>query len=147
RLRGARLSASAAMSGIVASFALAAAMAIMVSSFRESVDHWLGVVLPADAYGRVVSGALHAAIDPALQRRIASSPGVERAEFHRAIELSLQANRPPVTLLVRPIDAEHPGDRLAILGSALRAPPATVPIYVSEAMVDLYAMEPGKTVR
>lgn len=147
RLRGAQHSASAAISGIVASYALAVSMAVMVTSFRTSVDHWLDIVLPADAYVRIASGALMGAIDPALQRRIADSHGVTQVEFLRTIEWNLRPERPPVTLMIRPIDAAQPGNRLAILGAVHRAPSGSTPIYVSEAMVDLYGLEPGKTAR
>ncbi|HEY0877663.1 MAG TPA: FtsX-like permease family protein [Zeimonas sp.] len=146
RLRGAPRSASAAMSAIVASFALAAAMVIMVTSFRESVAHWLDEVLPADAYGRVASGAAEGALDRALQKRIASAPGVARAEFLRTVEWNLDAQRPPVTLLVRPIDANDPSSRLAIVGATRAAPEGTTAVYVSEAMVDLYGFAPGTIV-
>lgn len=146
RLAGAPGSASAAMSGIVASFALAAAMAIMVSSFRDSVDRWLEVVLPADVYARIASGAANAAIDPALQRRLAAAPGVARAEFSRTLELSFDAARPPVALIARPIDPAQPQSRLPLTGGLRTPPPGSVPIYVSEAVVDLYGFAPGDRV-
>jgi|GEM_PF-6751611 len=48
----------AALAGVVASFALVCSMAIMVHSFRVSVNDWLEQILPADIYLRVpVSGA------------------------------------------------------------------------------------------
>jgi hypothetical protein len=55
--------ASVGAAGIVASFALMVAMATMVSSFRHSVDDWLGRVLPADIYvraGATAGGSLGA---------------------------------------------------------------------------------------
>ena len=55
RIRGAPQSAGVALSGVVASFALASAMTIMVDSFRHSVADWLDTVLPADLYGRAGS--------------------------------------------------------------------------------------------
>lgn len=145
RLIGAPRGASAAMSGIVASFALAAAMAIMVTSFRHSVESWLDTVLPADAYGRVTSGASDGAIDRSLQRRIASTHGVARAEFQRVVEWNVAPQRPPVALLVRPIDARDPSSRLALVDAPRVAPDGTVAVYVSEAMVDLHGFTPGAT--
>jgi len=146
RLRGAPASASAAMSGIVASVALAGAMAIMVSSFRDSVDRWLGAVLPADAYARIASGAATAAIDPALRERFAHAPGVARAEFSRSLELTLDPSRPPLALIARPIDPRRPQRRLAITGEVLAPPPGAVPIYVSEAAADLYGWTAGSRI-
>src|SRR5205814_5892960 len=52
QLRGAPGQAAVSLAAIVASFSLMAAMAIMVASFRQSVDHWLDRVLPADLYFR-----------------------------------------------------------------------------------------------
>ncbi len=146
RLRGAPSSASAAMAGIVAAFALACAMAIMVTSFRDSVRDWLGTMLPADAYLRVAGGTATGSLDAAQQRRIASTPGVSHVEFLRVVEWNLDARRPAVALLVRPLDASDPSSRLAITGRIERAPPGTVAVYVSEAMVDLYGFTIGSTI-
>ena len=146
RLRGAPASASAAMSGIVASVALAGAMAIMVSSFRDSVDRWLGAVLPADAYARIASGAATGAIDPALRERLAHAPGVARAEFSRSLALTLDPSRPPLVVVARPIDPRHPQRRLAITGEVRAAPPGALPVYASEAAADLYGWAPGSLV-
>ena len=143
RLAGAPGAAAVAMSGIVASFALAGAMAIMVASFRDSVDHWLDAMLPAQAYGRIVGGAADGAIDASLRRRLASVPGMARIEYLRALELTLDPARPAVALLARSLDARAPQQRLPLTDAPLAAPPGTVPVYVSEAMVDLYGLQPG----
>ncbi len=146
RLHGAARSAAAAMSAVVASVALAAAMAIMVTSFRDSVANWLDTVLPADAYGRAAGGVAAGPIDHALQRRIASTPGVQRAEFLRIVDWNLDAQRPPVTVLVRPIDAQDPSSRVPIVGDLRPAPRGAVAVYVSEAMVDVYGFRPGSVI-
>ena len=147
RLAQAPGQATGVMAGVVASFALTVAMIIMVASFRLAVGDWLTVVLPADLYGRVPVGAAHGAISPALQERIAALPGVTRAEFARAIDLSLDAGRPTVVLLARSIDPATPQARLPLTGPALTVAPNAVPIYVSEAMVDLYGYAIGSAVR
>ncbi|MEZ5605131.1 MAG: hypothetical protein R3E41_13255 [Burkholderiaceae bacterium] len=115
----------AAMLGIVASaVALASAMAIMVSSFRDSVDRWLAVVLPADAYVRIASGAASAAIDPAPGNSFARAPGVARAEFSRNLELTLDTSRPPLVLIARPLDPQHPSGGWRSPASCTRRRPA-----------------------
>ena len=60
RARRVRASAAVAVSGVVASLSLAVALTVMVASFRDSVTHWLDVVLPADLYMRTAlpSGAV-----------------------------------------------------------------------------------------
>ena len=45
--------ASISLASIVASVSLMVSMAIMVTSFRQSLDDWLGHVLPASLYARV----------------------------------------------------------------------------------------------
>ncbi len=146
RINGAPASAAAALSGVVASVALASAMAIMVHSFRDSVQHWLDTVLPADVYGRAPPGAAEGALTPELQQQLASMPGVVRAEFIRAVDLVLDPSRPAVVLLARGLDPARIARQLPVTGEVLAAPPGTVPIYVSEAMVDLYGFAPGKRV-
>jgi putative ABC transport system permease protein len=105
RLAAARLSAApghavVAAAGVLTSVALAVAMAIMVASFRDSVDQWLGQILPADLYVRAgrASGSGH--LDEALQARIAALPGVGRVDFIRHDTLRLRPaargpDRPP----------------------------------------------------
>lgn len=146
RLAGAPGAAAVAMSGIVASFALAGAMAIMVASFRDSVDHWLDAVLPAAAYGRITAGSADGAIDASLRERLAATPGVARIELLRTRELTLDPARPAVVLLARSLDARAPQQRLPLTGAVHAAPAGTVPVYVSEAMVDLYGMKPGQRI-
>ena len=52
QLQGAPGQAAVSLAAIVASFSLMVAMAIMVASFRVSLDSWLDRVLPADLYLR-----------------------------------------------------------------------------------------------
>ena len=139
--------AAGVIAGVVASFALTVAMVIMVASFRLAVADWLHAVLPADLYGRVPAGAAQGAITPDLQARIGTLPGITRAEFSRALELSLDPARPTVLLLAREVDPAAPQSRLPLTGPALPVPAGMVPIYVSEGMVDLYGFAPGKSVR
>jgi putative ABC transport system permease protein len=133
---------AAALAGVVASFALSSAMAIMVSSFRISVADWLDAVLPADLYARAPAAA-GAPLDDALQRAIAATPGVARAEFLRTVELTLDPERPAVALLIRDIDPATPQRQLPLTGEALVAPPGAIPVWVSEPMLDRYRIRPG----
>ena len=116
RINGAPASAAAALSGVVASVALASAMAIMVHSFRDSVQHWLDTVLPADIYGRAPPGAAEGALTPQVQRRLASIPGVVRADFIRAVDLVLDPSRPAVVLLARGLEPERIARSVAARG-------------------------------
>ena len=133
---------AAGLAGVVASFALSSAMAIMVSSFRVSVADWLDAVLPADVYARVPSAG-GAPLDDALQRAIADTPGIVRAEFLRVVDLALDDARPPVALLIRDLDPAHPQHRLPLTGAALVPPAGAIAVWVSEPMLDRYRLSPG----
>ncbi len=146
RVRHTPASAAAALAGVVASFALASSMAIMVHSFRVSVDNWLDAVLPADLYTRTASGAANAGLTPELRAQLAGAPGVARLEFLRALTLTLDPTRPGILLLARSLDAQAPQRTVPVTGAVLAPPPGTVPIYVSEAMVDLYDFRLGREV-
>ena len=93
QLRNAPGQATVSLAAIVASVALMVSMAIMVASFRHSLDEWLQRVLPADAYVRPGLGADSAFLSPIDQERIASIRGVERIEYSRAQSLLLDPAR------------------------------------------------------
>ena len=149
RLANAPNQASIALGGVLSSFALMVAMAIMVSSFRVSVDDWLRHLLPADLYLRSASAGDAGALGPDAQRRIGAVPGVLRADFQRVTQLTLDPAQPSVALIARPIDAADPGRMLPLTGDtvdATRLPAGSRPVWVSEAMVDLYGYRRGATV-
>lgn len=144
RARRVRESAAVAVSGVVASLSLAVALTVMVASFRDSVSHWLDVVLPADLYVRTaISSAASdtAFFTPEFVQAAAQLQGVRRVTAQRTRSLLLDPALPPVALLARPID--DPATSLPLVGAALNAPPGQVPVYVSEAIVDLYGARPG----
>ena len=136
---------AAALAAVVASFALATAMAVMVGSFRDSVDRWLGTVLPADLYLRAGSDGAGGGLNAALQQRLQAVPGLARVEFMRTRSINLEAARPPVVLIARPLDPHDPARHLPVTGAVLPAAAGLPAIYVSEAMVDLYRLTPGRT--
>jgi putative ABC transport system permease protein len=147
QLRAAPGQVAVSLATIVASVSLMVSMAIMVSSFRHSLDDWLERVLPADIYLRASAGGDTAYLPPDVQARIASLPGVRRAEFLREAQLLLDPARPRVALLVRPVNPTDFGRRLPQVGESVTvAAGAPPPIWVSEAIVDLYGMRPGAEV-
>ena len=147
QLRAAPGQVAVSLATIVASVSLMVSMAIMVSSFRHSLDDWLERVLPADIYVRASAGGDTAYLPPDVQARIAALPGVRRAEFLREAQLLLDPARPRVTLLVRPVNPADFGGRLPQVGESVTvAAGAPPPIWVSEAIVDLYGMRPGAEV-
>lgn len=145
QLRGASGQASVSLAAIVASVALFVSMAIMVASFRQSLDDWLSRVLPAEVYVRPGSFADSAFFSDADQQRIAALDGVQRVEFSRADSVLIDTARPRVTLLARTLD--DPLRRLPLEGGvhlpAAGDPPA---VWVTEVMRDLYGFSPGQRV-
>ena len=149
RLAAAPGQAGIALAGIVASFALMVAMAIMVGSFRDSVSDWLDRVLAAPLYARMPLGATDF-IPPDAMARIARHPDVERVEWMRLQQIDLDPRRPSVTLMARDLSPADPGARIPLTGQPLAAaelPAGTTPVWISEAMTDLYGWRLGDTVR
>lgn len=144
-----RDTAAVALSGVVASLALSVALTVMVASFRDSVSAWLDSVLPAPLYVRAAgSGPADSRfLDPALVRAVQALPGVARADALRATPVQLDALKPPITLVAR--DLPPPGSAeplpLPLVGQALaQADAGAIPVWVSEAMVDLYGAQVGQ---
>ena len=140
-VQGAPAQAAIALCGIVASTALMIAMATMVTSFRGAVDSWLGQVLSADLYLRADGGDF----DQATQRRIAAVPGVARVAFSRQLPLTIVPDRPPVTLIARPVRGDA-GDPLLVLLDKAPVPRGATPAWVSEPAARLYGWSPGRDV-
>jgi putative ABC transport system permease protein len=130
------------LAAVVASVALMTAMAIMVASFRQSLDAWLGAMLPADLYVR--TGGDTGFLSPEDQRAIAGLGGVARAEFMRVTAVSLDPARPRVVVLARDVDVANAGARLALVGAAVTpdadAPP---PAWINEAVADTRRLRAG----
>jgi putative ABC transport system permease protein len=147
RLANAPGQASIALGGVLASFSLMVAMGIMVASFRVSVDEWILHILPADLYVRTATGGSTGAFGPDEQRLLAAVPGVARVALLRTRPLSLDPARPDITLIARDIDAADPGRLLVLVGETVPLPPGARPVWISEAMSDLYRLAPGQTLQ
>jgi len=151
RLWGAANQTHLALCGVVASTSLVMSMGIMIHSFRTSVDTWLEQVVTADLSVRLVgaTGAAGVGFDPAQQAAMARLPGVARVSFQKAVPIRLDGStqqRPPVTLLVRAIDRDAPLSTLPLVSSVREIPESSVPVWVSEAMLDLHGWRLGQRV-
>jgi putative ABC transport system permease protein len=161
RARRVRETAAVAVSGVVAALALAVALTVMVASFRTSVMQWLDTVLPADLYLRTAEGGATGDtvfLDPSLVVAAARVPGVAAVSTQRVRSITLDPARPALALIARPL--EDASRQLPLVGDPVpppspspspsptpRAAPAAspwIPIYVSEAVVDLYGARPGQ---
>ncbi len=131
-----------AAAGVLTSVALAVSMAIMVASFRESVDEWLTQLLPADIYLRAGRSQSSAYIDEAMQKKIAAVPGIKSVQFTRHEQLRLAPGAAPVALIARSVSAT--GAELPLVSQVAAG---TGPkLWISEAMADHYGWHSGQRV-
>lgn len=144
-----RQEATVAVAGVVASLSLAVALTVMVTSFRDSVSVWLDQVLPADVYARTATRSIAsdgAYLPEALVQAAAALPGVARLEATRLRTLRLSPERPPVTLIARPLS--DPAQRLPLVSrSTAPLPAGVIGVWVSEAVVALYGAGVGQRLR
>ena len=143
RLANASGQAGIALGGVLSSFSLMVAMAIMVSSFRVSLDDWLLQILPADLYAGSASGGNTALLGLPEQQQLRALPGVARVDFLRIRGVSLAPERPPVMLMARNIEPANAEKILAMAGPTLPVPAGRRPVWVSEPMSDLYGVTAG----
>src|SRR6202165_1817703 len=141
QLRGAPGQAAVSLAAIVASFSLMAAMAIMVASFRQSVDDWLNRVLPAELYFRTSHAGDTGYLEPGFDERVRALPRVARADFLRSGRIILDPSRPPLVLIAR----DRAEKAFPKVGPQYTSHDAPV-IWVSEAVTDLYGFAPGMKV-
>jgi putative ABC transport system permease protein len=146
QLRGAPHLATIGAAGVLAAVSLAAAMAIMVGSFRTSVDAWLGQVLPADLYLRASRAGESGFLDATALAAIRATPGVARIDPLRHQSLLLDPALPPVALIARPLHGDGMSSPLPLL-SRIDTAPDTTAVLASEAMLDLHGWRLGQTVR
>jgi putative ABC transport system permease protein len=136
------------LAAIVASFSLMVAMAIMVASFRTSVNDWLDTLLPADLYLRSTHAGETAFLEPRFEERVRRLPQVARAEFVRSVRMTLDPALPAVALLARDVPDTGLERSLPLVGASYaRQEGDPPPAWVSEAVAQLYGFVPGKRVQ
>ncbi len=141
--------ASIALSGVLVSFSLMVAMAIMVLSFRISVSDWLEHVLPADFYVRAADSGVAGGFERDEQKAINELSEFLRVDFLRYQQLVLDPERPEITLIARHVDMSDVRKTLPIVGEIIASDQWSGnerPVWVSEAMVDLYGYTVGKQI-
>ena len=131
---------AASIAGVVVSASLAVAMAIMVFSFRQSLEDWLQGVVGADLYVRAGAGET-AYFPPDVVAAVGRVPGVAGVEPLRYDRITT-AEGHLATIVARPID-----ERIL---AGFQASPATLPtaggeppVWISEAAADLHGWRAG----
>ncbi len=143
-LRGTARYATLSVSAIVVSFSLMVAMAIMVMSFRSSLDAWTQRILPADLYVRAGYVGQSAHLGETEVAALRSVPGVARLEVGRFAEANLPGNLGTAVLIARDLDAAQ-AHRVLWLEQQIEGPmpPGAVPVWLSEAAADLLELPMG----
>jgi putative ABC transport system permease protein len=137
---------AASIAGIVVSASVCVAMAIMVFSFRVSLQDWLEGVVGADLYARSSATFDGSFFSEAEQRSIGGLAQVASIEPLRYDRLALGEKAPPLSLVARPVNArilsgfqaEPPG---------MPAPGDAIVVWISEAARDLHGWRPGMSVQ
>jgi putative ABC transport system permease protein len=146
QLRGTARRSTVSIAAVLVSFSLMVAMAIMVYSFRLSLDAWMQRILYADLYVRAGGSGLTSYLDADAQRVLAGLPGVRGVDFVRFQDVSMPGGGLPLTVIARPIDAQSAPDILPLRRhDATPAPAGTVPGWISEAAHDLRGLDVGST--
>ena len=140
RLARARLAAApgqtvVAGAGVVASVALAVSMAIMVSSFRDSLDDWLTQMLPADLYLRAAAAGTSGYLEPEWVKRVSLLPGVTAVRPVRFETLRIGAGGEAIALISRPVTARA-GLPLVVGTTAPEGRGTDPAAWISEAAAD-----------
>lgn len=147
--------ATLSVSAILVSFSLMVSMAIMVTSFRTSLDEWTQRILPADVYVRLGYVGQSAHLDARTVQRLGQLPGVAHFETGRFARAQIALNKTPVTMIARSEDHVSIASTLWVIESApsQHAPTPTLPrvrgrasrgpAWVSEAAADLFGIRAG----
>jgi putative ABC transport system permease protein len=144
QLRGTARRATVSIAAVLVSFSLMVAMAIMVFSFRMSLEAWMQRILPADLYVRAGSAATGAYLDADAQRAITALPEIARVDFIKFQDVLLPGERLPLTIIARPIDESTADKVLPIRRAATgTAPAGRIPVWASEAALDLRGFDVG----
>jgi putative ABC transport system permease protein len=144
QLRGTARRSTVSIAAVLVSFSLMVAMAIMVYSFRNSLDDWMQRILPADLYVRAGSSGLTSFLDDDAQAVVRDVEGVARADFVRFQDVALPGPGLPLAIIARPVDESSAAGILPIRRRDPQpAPDGTVPVWASEAALDLRGFDVG----
>ena len=137
---------TASVAGIVVSASLCVAMAILVSSFRVTLEQWLAGVVGADLYARAATSGDGSYFSDEDQRAVARLPEVASVAPLRYDRLVLGERDAPLSLIARPIDARVLAGFQAE-PRTLPPPGALPPVWISEAARDLRRWNTGDAIR
>ena len=147
QLRAAPGQAMVSLASVVAAVSLATSVAIMVVSFRTSLENWLEHILPGEMFVRTSGQGDTAYLSPQMQILISGVSGVRRVEYLAGQRIRLEPAHPPVTLLARDVDPDDPGRVLSLVSEVVKPRQGQAPpVWISEIVADVYGYRPGDVV-
>jgi putative ABC transport system permease protein len=138
--------ATLSVSSIIVSFSLMVSMAIMVTSFRTSLDHWTQRLLPADLYVRVGYVGQSSHLDEASVAAMKALPGVGRVEASRFARAQPVGADSSITLIARTLDPDHIEDVLWMTSTRPQHGTMLPNVWVNEAAADRYGWRSGEEI-
>lgn len=145
-LRGTARQATLSLSAIVVSFTLMVAMAIMVTSFRGSLDAWTQRLLPADIYLRAGYIGQSAHFSPDNFNQLRSIEGVSKVEASRFAQATGWDGQLSFVVIARDIDPSE-AERVLWMERSTSADiaPGAVPVWLSQPAADALGLNPGES--
>jgi putative ABC transport system permease protein len=120
------------------------AMAVMVHSFRESLDAWTQKLLPADVYVRAGYVAQSSSLDARTVQRLRALPGVARSAVSRFAEARVAGVRRPFALIAISNDDRTIETSRWMIASFQGKQPAALPVWISEVAAEQTGRKPGE---
>ena len=139
-----------AVAALAVAVASTVGVGVMVSSFRATVQDWLGSILQADVYIQPPATVFRrggGTLDPAVEADLRALPGVARADGVRSQQLSTDLG--PIDLVVTDIDGQRAGIYRYKEGTAsgVQAAAAGGAVAVSEPFAFRFGVGAGDTLR
>ena len=144
---------SISIAALSVSLAMMVAVAVMIGSFRDTVNYWVGQTLQADLFigpGVQPTTGSGQSLSPIVVDAIGSHPAVEATDTFRNLDLVYQGNlvvlgagQFDVVLSHGSLLFKSPADGRAALARAL----GTDAVLVSEAFANRYRTRPGDTIQ
>jgi putative ABC transport system permease protein len=143
QMQGTARYAALSVAAVVVSFSLMVAMAVMVQSFRQSLNDWTEKLLPADVYVRAGYVAQSSSLDPQTVTRLTHLPGLARTEISRFAEAQVGGSREPIVLMAVSNDRGTIEQSRWIVASFTGPKPKLTPVWISEVAAERLARRPG----
>ncbi|MCV2355852.1 FtsX-like permease family protein [Paucibacter sp. B2R-40] len=146
--------ASRALAGVLVALSLSVAMLVMVGSFRDSLNHWLAQMLPADLYVRSslrLQAWQGAPLPPGFADAVRASGLADKVTGQRSSSVWIDGQAEAIDLMARELEenqlplAEPLAEPLAgPLAEPIASSQQALPVYINEHLRDQLQLRPGQ---